>query len=129
MNVSWNEVPVPCIGQNGPITGYLLYYTNTTFNDTVNIIGGDNRQYILTGLTPYTNYTVTIRAYNDAGIGPTSNESIQQTVESGKYTCSARSWNLRNLEIALRILGILRLRTPTTQFQDCVTHLSNLKIA
>ena len=84
MSVSWNEVP--CIGQNGPITGYLLYYTKTTFNDTVNITGGDNRQCILTGLTPYTNYTVTVRAYNDAGIGPTSNETIQQTVESGKYT-------------------------------------------
>ena len=88
MSVSWNEVP--CIGQNGPISGYLLYYTNTTFNDTVNndtvnITGGDNRQYILTGLIPYTNYTVTIKAYNDAGIGPTS-EIIQQTLESGKYT-------------------------------------------
>ena len=83
MRVSWNEVP--CIGQNGPITGYLLYYTSTTFNDTVNITGGDNRQYILTGLIPYTNYTVTVRAYNDAGIGPTSNEIIQQTVRSGKY--------------------------------------------
>ena len=84
MNVSWDEVP--CIEQNGPITGYLLYYTNTTFDDTVNIIGGDNKQYSLTGLTPYTNYTVTVRAYNNAGIGPTSNETIQQTVESGKYT-------------------------------------------
>ena len=82
MSVSWNEVP--CIGQNGPITGYLLYYINTTF--IVNITGGHNRQYILTRLTPYTNYTVTVRAYNDAGIGPTSNETIQQTVESGKYT-------------------------------------------
>ena len=80
MCVSWNEIP--CIGQNGPITGYLLYYTNTTFN----ITGGDNRQYILTGLTPYTNYTVTVRAYNDAGIRPTSNETILQTVESCKYT-------------------------------------------
>ena len=84
MSVSWNEVP--CIGQNGPITGYLLYYTNTIFNDTVNITGGDNRQYILTGLTPYANYTVTVRVYNDAGMGPTSNEIIQQTLESGKYT-------------------------------------------
>ena len=81
MSFSWNEVL--CIGQNGPITGYLLYYTNTTY---VNITGGDNRQYILTGLTPYTNYTVTVRAYNDAGIGPTSNETIQQTVEFGKCT-------------------------------------------
>ena len=80
MNVSWSEVP--CIGQNGPITGYLLYYTNKTFNDTLNIIG---RDYNLTGLTPYTNYTVTVRAYNDAGIGPSSNEIIQQTVKSSKH--------------------------------------------
>ena len=82
MTVLWNEVP--CSGQNGPITGYLLYYTNTTFSDTVNITGGDNRQYKLTTLTPYTNYTVTVIAYNDGGTGPASNEVSQKTEESGK---------------------------------------------
>ena len=87
MSVSWNEVP--CIGQNGPITGYFLYYTTTISNDTVNITGGDNRQYILTGLTPYTNYTVTVKAYNDAGTGPTSNESIHLLIPS---ICSSTSF-------------------------------------
>ena len=82
MTVSWNEVP--CSGQNGPITGYLIYYTNTTFSDIVNITGGDNRQYNLTTLTPYTNYTVTVTAYNDDGSGPSSSEVIQQTGETGK---------------------------------------------
>ena len=82
MTVSWDEVP--CSGQNGPIIGYLLYYTNITFSNTVNITGGDNRQYNLTTLTPYTNYTVTVTAYNDGGIGPTSSEVIQQTGEAGK---------------------------------------------
>ena len=82
MTVSWDEVP--CSRQNGPITGYLLYYTNTTFNDIVNITGGDNRQYNLTTLTPYTNYIVTVRAYNDVGTGPVSSEVIQQTGEAGK---------------------------------------------
>ena len=82
MTVSWNEVP--CSKQNGFIIGYLLYYTNTTFNDTINITGGDNRQYTLTTLTPYTNYTVKIIAYNDAGTGPASREIIQQTKEAGK---------------------------------------------
>ena len=81
MTVSWDEVP--CSGQNGLITGYLLYYTNTTFSDTVNITGGDNRQYNLTTLTPYTNYTVTVTAYNDGGTGPASSEVIQQTGETG----------------------------------------------
>ena len=82
MTVSWNEVP--CSKQNGFIIGYLLYYTNTTFNDTVNITGGDNRQYTLTTLIPYTNYTVKIIAYNNAGTGPASREIIQQTKEAGK---------------------------------------------
>ena len=82
MTISWDEVP--CCGQNGLIIGYLLYYTNTTFSDTVNITGGDNRQYNLTTLTPYTNYTMTVIAYNDVGTGPTSSEVIQQTGEASK---------------------------------------------
>ena len=82
MTVSWDKVP--CSGQNGPITGYLLHYTNTTFSDIVNITRGDNRQYDLTTLTPYTNYTVTVIAYNDVGTGPASSEIIQQTGEAGK---------------------------------------------
>ena len=43
MIVAWEEVTHS--GQNGPITGYLLYYTNTTFSDTINITGGENRAY------------------------------------------------------------------------------------
>ena len=82
MTVSWNEVLCP--GQNGPISGYLLCFSNSTFSDTVNIIGGDNRQYKLKHLTPNTNYTVMIRAYNNGGIGPESSEVIQQTGETGK---------------------------------------------
>ena len=81
MTVSWDEVP--CTGQNGFITGYLLYYANTTFNDTVNITGGNNRQYNLTALTPYTSYTVTVMAFNDGGTGPTSIEVTDQTREAG----------------------------------------------
>ena len=61
MTVSWDEVP--CFGQNGSITGYLLYYTNATSSDTVNITGGNNKSFNLTALTPCTNYAVKIRAY------------------------------------------------------------------
>ena len=55
------------------------------------------------------------------------------------YICSAQSDNLRNLEIALCILRIPRLRSNLeiaqpisrlrSQSQDCITHTRNLKIA
>ena len=77
MTVSWDELP--CSGRNGPIIGYLLYYTNTTFSDTINITGGESISYNLTQLTPYTNYIVTVSAYNDAGTGPTSDNKTQRT--------------------------------------------------
>ena len=83
MTVSWDEVP--CNGRNGPITGYYLTYTNITSNTsyTVNITGGDNRMYNLTGLIPYTNYTVSIIPYNYNMTGPARQE-IQLTAESSK---------------------------------------------
>uniref|UniRef100_A0A1X7U1L7 Fibronectin type-III domain-containing protein n=1 Tax=Amphimedon queenslandica TaxID=400682 RepID=A0A1X7U1L7_AMPQE len=81
MTVSWDEVP--CNGRNGPITGYYLTYTNITSNTsyTVNITGGDNRMYNLTGLIPYTNYTVSIIPYNYNMNGPARQE-IQLSAES-----------------------------------------------
>ena len=82
MTVSWDEVP--CSGQNGPINGYLLYYTNTTFSDTINITGGENRSYTLTELRPYTNYTVRVSAYNDDGTGPTSDNRTQRTEQASQ---------------------------------------------
>ena len=94
-NIAWDEVP--CSGQNGPITGYLLYYTNTTFSDTINITGGENRAYTLTELRPYTNYTVTVSAYNDGGTGPASNNTIQQT-EQAEPTSSPENITFSSIE-------------------------------
>uniref|UniRef100_A0A1X7T302 Fibronectin type-III domain-containing protein n=1 Tax=Amphimedon queenslandica TaxID=400682 RepID=A0A1X7T302_AMPQE len=81
MTVSWDEVP--CNGRNGPITGYYLTYTDITSNTsyTVNITRGDNRMYNLTGLIPYTNYTVSIIPYNYNMNGP-ARQKIQLTAES-----------------------------------------------
>ena len=82
MTVSWDEVP--CSGQNGPIMGYLLYYTNIIFSDTINITGGENRSYTLTELIPQTNYIVRVSAYNDVGTGPTSDNRIQHTKQTSQ---------------------------------------------
>ena len=42
------------------------------------------------------------------------------------YICSTQSENLRNLEIALRILRILKLRTTVTRSRDCAPIARNL---
>lgn len=75
MLVSWGEVS--CNQRNGPITGYNLTYNSYT------VINITNRQYMLRGLLPYTNYTVTVIPYNGNEVGPPLNAS-QLTRESGK---------------------------------------------
>ena len=82
MTISWGEVP--CIGRNGPITGYLLTYSNTSADYTVNVTGGGNRQTSLTVLRPYTNYTVRITAYNHGQEGPASENITQETAQLGQ---------------------------------------------
>ena len=51
VNISWNDIP--CSGQNGPIIGYMIHYTNTTFSDTVNTT---QPYYYLTRLKVNTSY-------------------------------------------------------------------------
>ena len=84
ITVSWDEIP--CYGRNGPITGYYLTYTEITSNTsyTVIITGGNNRRYHLTGLVPYTNYAVSIRAYNYGQQGPVGDKVMQRTSQSGR---------------------------------------------
>ena len=55
LSVVWGTVPCPHVHQRGPITGCRLRYSNGT--SIVNTTGEWNRQYVLTGLTPFTNYS------------------------------------------------------------------------
>ena len=114
MVVLWDVVP--CSGQNGPITGYLLYYTNTTFSDTINITGGENRAYTLTELRPYTYYTVTVAAYNDVGTGPTSDNRIQQTEQAGQLVYSLLIHNSHDVCISQN-LPLLQRTFPSHQLR------------
>ena len=81
LSVVWGTVPCP--QQRGPITGYKLRYSNGTF--IASIMGEENRQYSVTGLTPYTNYTVHVAAVNDGGTGPYSDPALTvETLQEGK---------------------------------------------
>ena len=79
MTVSWD--PVPCNGRNGPIAGYYLSFTGSTVN---NITDESTRHFVLNGLLPFTNYTVSVAPYNDNGEQGPLLDAVQLTGESGK---------------------------------------------
>ena len=82
LSVEWGAVP--CLHQGGPITGYILHYSiNGSGSYTVNITGEENRQYNLTELTPFTNYSVQVAAVNDRGTGPYSTP-LNVTIQEGE---------------------------------------------
>uniref|UniRef100_A0A1X7SM80 Fibronectin type-III domain-containing protein n=1 Tax=Amphimedon queenslandica TaxID=400682 RepID=A0A1X7SM80_AMPQE len=120
MTVSWDEVP--CNGRNGPITGYYLTYTNITSNTsyTVNITGGDNRMYNLTGLILYTNYTVSIIPYNYNMNGPARQE-IQSTPDESKPSI-ATDLTLATILASSTISYSTETTTTTTALTTPLTH-------
>ena len=68
ITVQWEMVP--CIHQNGDITGYRVEYEEVDgILATVNVSGGDVTEATITGLAPSTNYYVRVAAVNDAGTG------------------------------------------------------------
>ena len=75
---------VPCPHKGAPITDYKLNYTNGSDSYTANIAGEENTQYNLTGLTPFTNYSVQVAAVNDRGTGPYSTPLTVETLQDGE---------------------------------------------
>ena len=81
---------VPCPDPKSPITGYRLRYSNGT--SIVNTTEEGSRQHVLTGLTPFTNYSVQVAAVNDGGTGPYSTPLTVETLQDGEcivYTNAA----------------------------------------
>ena len=77
---------VPCPQQGGPITGYRLRYSSSSGRSTVNITGEENREHMLTGLIPFTSYSVQVAAVNDGGTGPYSVPALTVvTLKEGEY--------------------------------------------
>ena len=82
LSVVWGTVP--CSHQGGPIKGYRLRYSKCSDSYSVNITGEENTQYNLTGLTPFTNYSVQVAAVNDRGTGPYSTPLTVETLQDGE---------------------------------------------
>ena len=73
---------VPCPDQRGPITGYRLRYSTSVANIERN--EQNDRQHVLTGLTPFTSYSVQVAAVNAGGTGPYSTALTVETLQDSE---------------------------------------------
>ena len=76
ITVQW--VTVPCIHRNGDITSYRIRAMTSGENDRI-VTVGDVRESTISGLTPSTEYTVSIAAVNSQDTGPYSAGIVQST--------------------------------------------------
>ena len=81
ISVQWGSVP--CIHQNGDITGYSVQYeVMGSGNTQTEMVSGDSSGGMTTisGLTPSTTYSIELAAVNSAGTGVFSNSQTAMTL-------------------------------------------------
>ena len=67
---------MPCIDRNGEITGYTVDVSLSGMVFRTENVDGSARRGTVSGLTPSTEYTVTVAAVNSIGSGPFSGITI-----------------------------------------------------
>ena len=80
ITVQWGSVP--CIHQNGQITGYSVRYGVEGSGNTPQTMPAMGNGATIYDLTPSTNYTVQVAAVNSAGVGDYSDPPIIVNTES-----------------------------------------------
>ena len=80
--VEWS--PPSKLDRNGIITHYIVKYSSLNSESSINTT--DNAtQILVTNLRKFTNYSFTVRAVNNIGIGPPSGDDARNiTSEDGK---------------------------------------------
>ena len=84
ITVQWEMVP--CIHQNGPITGYSVRYgvMGSGSSQTETVSGASVTEVTLSSLLKYTNYSVQVAAVNSADTGVFSEPVLQLTNDKSK---------------------------------------------
>ena len=80
ISVQWGSVP--CIHQNGDITGYSVQYEvmGSGNTQTMNVTGAGVTEATLSNLTASTTYSVQVAAVNSAGTGVFNNSQSAMTL-------------------------------------------------
>ena len=88
IHVQWG--PVPCIDQNGDITGYSVRYGSET-----QFVAGDSvTEVTISNLTPSTTYNVRVAAVNDASTGAFSNSDFVVTLGKVAYVIYRKAFSI-----------------------------------
>ena len=89
--VSWLPPSMP----NGVLISYEVYYTGESslnpvpasfYHSLSSTISAPNTSLVLSNLVPYSNYTISVRAFTSAGPGEYSEVIEDRTEEDGEYT-------------------------------------------
>ncbi len=83
ITITWTEIA--CLGRNGVITGYTIRFGPVNTSPTTIDHTSTDRSRVISGLTPFTNYTVSVRGVNSAGAGIYSAETVIRTGEVSKF--------------------------------------------
>ena len=80
--VQWGSVP--CIHQNGAITGYSVQYgvEGSGNTQTMPVSGASTTQTTISGVNPSTTYSIQVAAVNSAGTGLYSDPETAETLPS-----------------------------------------------
>ena len=90
ISVQWSTVGSPCRAKNGNITSYRIQYKIQP-NGMVQTVQSEGRlrKITLTGLTPFTNYSIEVAAVNEEGdVGVYSEPQYAVTYEDSKLVAS-----------------------------------------
>ena len=73
---------IPCLQQNGDITGYSVRYVGDGHTENMTVSGGNTNEVTISGLTSSTAYSVQVAGVNTGGTGLYSDPLNLRTRES-----------------------------------------------
>ena len=104
IRVSWK--PPKADEQNGDLLGYKIYYHSLPVNgrnmEEIEVVSANHKSHSLIFLDMYTNYTISILAFNPAGDGPRADPISVKTLQG----LPGKPSNLRFTEITMSTLKV-----------------------
>ena len=119
---------ISCTELNSDLLSYTVHYNSDGDGDDWNTIdvAGSTNTYNITGLTPYTNYSIQVAAMNTLGdLGPYSVTIIVQTLEDSKSVQTLVHFLIHYISSGSSHLNVSVTHTfqlSTHKFHNPITH-------